>query len=104
MSIFNPDVVKESNTWAENELYERSAQLCPQSWTRPAWIERKTDKKTYHTIYSLYQEYLALCELRFSRERFMNIVKKECPDIVIYKNTTYYSWWWFYNNFVDVCR
>ena len=110
MSIFNPDVVKKSNSWAEDELYARSAQLGPDTLTPdwntlvPAWIERKTDKKVYHTMYSLYQEYLDECELRFTREKFMDIVKKECPDIVIYKNITYYSWWWFYNNFVDVCR
>jgi len=101
MSIFNPDVVKESNSWVENELYTRSAQLCPRTLV-PAWIERKTDKKTYHTLYSLYQEYIDMCEYRFAREKFIEIVKKECPDTVIYKGVTYYNWWWFYDNFVDI--
>ena len=43
-----------------------------------------------------------MAEYRFAREKFIEIVKKECHDTVRYKNITYYSWWWFYSNFVDV--
>jgi len=101
MSLFNPDIIKESNDWANEELYTRSNQICLVT-RRPAWIERRSDQKTYHTVYSLYHEYREMAEYRFSREKFIEIVKKECPDTVIYKNTIYYSWWWFYNNFIDV--
>lgn len=102
MSIFNENTVKQSNSWAEDRLYTRSAQMCPHSWTHPAWIERKSDKKTYHTVYSLYVEYCDMCEFRYPKEMFIDIVKKECTNKVIYKGETYYSWWWFYNNFVDI--
>jgi hypothetical protein len=100
MSLFDQDIVKKSDDWANEELYTRSNQICLVT-RRPAWIERKTDHKTYHTVYSLYKEYMDMAEYRFAREMFIKIVKKECPDTVQYRNTTYYSWWWFYDNFVD---
>lgn len=100
MSLFNPDIIKKSNDWANEELYERSNQICLVT-RRPAWITRKNDNKTYHTVYSLYKEYRDVTEYRFAREKFIEIVKKECHDTVRYKNITYYSWWWFYDNFVD---
>ena len=107
MSIFNPDIIKESNDWANNELYACSAQICPVT-LRPAWIVRRTDDQAYHTIHSLYREYRDIYERYdcnrvhinyFTREEFINIVKDKCQDIIRFKNVTYYSWRWFYEKF-----
>lgn len=100
MSIFNSDIIKESEEQIEIILYKSSARLCPVT-SKPAWIIRRSDGVQFHTIYNLYHEYHECCKYQYSREDFINIVSEQCKDKVMYKDMYYYNYRWFYQNFID---
>ena len=100
MSIFNSDIIKESEEQAEELLYKPSACTCPVTGY-PAWIIRRSDGAQFHTIYNLYHEYYECCKYQYSRNDFMKIVSEQCKDKVIYKDMYYYNYRWFDQNFID---
>lgn len=100
MSIFNPDIVKESTEQAEELLYKPGIWPCPVT-SKPAWIIRRSDGVQFHTIYNLYHEYHECCKYQYSREDFLKIVSEQCKDKVMYKDIYYYSYRWFFKNFID---
>ena len=114
MSIFNQNTIEDSGDWAVEQLYNISEQPCPVS-SRPREIVRKSDNVRYCTVYDLFYDYRTECSRsdyfehmirkvekgknveypQYSRKEFIAYVRKNCVDVVKYRNTEYYSWDWY---------
>jgi hypothetical protein len=123
MSIFNTDTIEQSGDWAIEQAYNISEWPCLVC-RRPRYIINKDSERKYCTVYDLWVDYLDDCHRldyfenilrkaalpkgsthncypRHNRKAFIAYVRKECSEVVIYKETQYFSWDWYCKNIRD---
>ena len=128
MSIFNQNMIKESDDWAVEQLYNISTCLCV-VYREPSCIIRKSDGLPFYTIYELWNQYRHACSRidrleslisnvsngvyrKHNRKKFIQFIRVNCPSdkMVLYKHNYYYNWDWFkaeftyniYNHYFDI--
>lgn len=116
MSIFSTDTVKRAGDWAIEQLYDSSRQYC-MVCKQPAYLTRKSDNKCYCTVYDLYKTYRYNCEryerleymiahsvTKHNRSKFIQFVRENCSDRILYRHNYYYSVDWFHQEFRDYLK
>lgn len=119
MTIFNNDILNESSDWAVEQMYDMSPFMCPVC-RQTSCITHKETKATYRTVYDLFYMYKEACnrfdvleriykvnkydrmvEINKNRKQFIQFVRDNCPDKVLYKHNYYYNYIWFKEEFLD---
>lgn len=112
MSVFDTNIIEDSSDWAVEQIFNFSEHPCTVC-KQPMAIWRKDNGEEYYTVYTLFNIYRHSCthiELieskifhetrQHSRKVFIQFVRDNCVDKVLYKHNYYYSKKWFNNEFI----